>query len=488
MASVERIRAQLDAEKQIFGYRYVPDDALDSWLTNELATYIAGKGTNDIRDIAEFRGPINVPKSYGTAPDGSPIMGLETIDTRFWYDALTGVQFPFASATKFVSGGTVSALESDFFLRADRGDKHIAMKIRFTADKVPYWFAHVIVRQPSGVFQQLWEAAKPVLPVVAIAFSFLAPGLGATIGKSLLGTVGASASPAIAAAIGNTALGTVFNGGDLEGALKGQLLGVAGGIAGSNIAKLAESPLLGKLAGTAVQAGLAGGDVKAALTTTLLSEGAKMDWFDSWFSSSSSPPAIEPGFFAEGGYGYDPGSASADYFDPVYDAPVEGMVDIDVPVYTDTPDFSITSPSSSGGSWVQDLTQLAMAAIKVNQAYQASQMPQPRTMVQSGTKTQTPNSNGTVTVRDSATGQVYTTRPNAGTPYVLSDGRTIINNGDGTYTLIARDGTSQRLPYTGAPASSGAGGGGIGAMLESVPPAAWAVAGGLAILALRSRR
>lgn len=485
MASVERIRSQLDAEKQIFGYRYVPDEKLDSWITNELAIYIAGKGTSDIRDITEFRGPVNVPKTFGLTPDLQPITGLETIDTRFWYDALTGVQFPFAKVSKFTGETAPDSLTSDYFLALDKGDKHIGLRIRFTPDKVPYWIAHVVQKQPSGVFQQLWEAAKPMLPVVAIAFSFLAPGLGAAIGKSIFGAAGITASPAFAAALGNTALGTVFNGGDLEGALKGQLLGMAGGLVGGNVAKLADSPLLGKVAGVAVNAGLAGGDIKAAIGQTLLMEGAKQVDFDSFFSSwggGDAAPAIEPGFFAPGGEGYAP--SAADYFDPVYDAPIEGMVDIDIPAYTDTPDFSVTSgPSSSGGgSWVQDLTQLALAAIKVNQAYQMSQQPVPRTMVQSGTKTQTPNSNGTVTVRDSATGQVYTTRPNAGTPYVLSDGRTIINNGNGTYTLIGRDGSSQTLPYSGPVSQPGGGG-----LLGDIPPVAIAGAIGLGVLLLARR-
>lgn len=346
------------------------------------------------------------------------------------------------------------------------------------------------------------DALKPSLMVAAAfgAGAFLA----SQIGGALVGPGFAAANPGITSALGQTVLQTAVNGGDLGQAIKGAAMGAAGGFVGAQAGGLAssltDSKLLADVANAAVSAAVQGGDVQTAVVRSLASTGASS-------LSDLFTPSQEV--------------ATVDYFDPVYDAPA----DIDFAAAPNVPasansweliDWSQTPPdastwtdwdfnpggldpqapvpatsgqSSGGGSGfdaaIVTLTNAAMAAIKINAAYQASQQPQLRTSTVSGSTVSTPNPNGTLTVRNTTTGQVATTRPQAGVPYTLTDGRTIINNGNGTYSLITRDGATQTIPYGISGAAAGVG---FLDSLRNIPPAVWAIGAGVAIAALRSRR
>jgi hypothetical protein len=85
----------------------------------------------------------------------------------------------------------------------------------------------------------------------------------------------------------------------------------------------------------------------------------------------------------------------------------------------------------------------------------------------------TPNKNGTVTVR-APSGQTYTTVMKPGVPYAFPDGTIVMNNGNGTYTVVSLDGTTQTYHY---PANAG---GSTGVSLGGSSNAL--VLGGLALL------
>jgi hypothetical protein len=85
---------------------------------------------------------------------------------------------------------------------------------------------------------------------------------------------------------------------------------------------------------------------------------------------------------------------------------------------------------------------------------------------------------GLIWTRDEQ-GRVTSTRPPTGLLQTTTTGRGIINNGDGTYTLIGADGQSQVVRYAGA-------GAGIMAGLPAWAP--WALVGGAALLLVARSR
>lgn len=327
-----------------------------------------------------------------------------------------------------------------------------------------------------------------LIPVASIVLAF---GGGAfiagAIGPALMGATFAAQYPVLTSAIGQVVLQTAVNGGNMADAVKGTVLSIGSGYAGAQVgatlSQALDSQYVAAAASAAVKAALTDRDIKEAVAMALLQQGAngvnlmqaaQPRLGDAWWSEPAAP------------------QASADYFDPVYDPPSWWSVDFNpsadfswspsTPTVTSTPAPAPVS-TDTGGAWIANLTNLALAAIKVNQAYQASKAPQPRTMTQAGGMQKTPNPDGTVSVRNPATGQVSLQRPEVGVPYVLADGRSIINNGDGTYSLILPDGSVQRRSYPTTP--SGASSSGPPAWLT--PTTAALAAGGL-LLAWRLAR
>jgi hypothetical protein len=144
----------------------------------------------------------------------------------------------------------------------------------------------------------------------------------------------------------------------------------------------------------------------------------------------------------------------------------------------------------SSVAWVNHPDSALVAATGTVQGNYAYQPQLTRIVLNSGTVTQSPgttrtgNANGTVTVTNTATGARTVTRPEVGVPYVLPDGRSIINNGDGSYSTINPDGTTVRNVYAATPSGAG----GVSEFLSSVPPVAWIALAGLVALPLLTRR
>lgn len=170
-----------------------------------------------------------------------------------------------------------------------------------------------------------------------------------------------------------------------------------------------------------------------------------------------------------------------------------GLEDINIPVYTDTPQINQlpqtpvnSSNSGSDGDWlgsfVTGVTALAAAAMKLIPTIQALKNSD---VIKSGTTTGagnviTANNNGTITQRNGSTGAVSTIIPPVGTAYQTPDGNIITNNGNGTYTVVRPDGTR----YTGNYTATSTTGGGLTTTGGSISQNDMLLYGGLALAAM----
>jgi hypothetical protein len=366
-----------------------------------------------------------------------------------------------------------------------------------------------------------------LIPIGMVALAVLSGGIAASIGGAVLGPSLAAAYPGLASAIGNVALSTALSGGDLESAVKGAAFGFLGSVAGGAAKAATGLDAIGVATGAATSAALRGGNLGEAVAQSLLMYGAKNVDFDffasdspdvamdfqatapvaSWETTDWAAPVPAVDFTTDrADWATDWGavfSPPASWQGTDWSAPKDPLSDFTTDKADWQTDWNVVTggfdpagfdpakavaapaPAAPGGSgWVADLTALALAAIKVNSAYQASKAPQPRTVTQSPGTTRTGNANGTVTVTNTATGARTVTRPEVGVPYVLPDGRSIINNGDGSYSTINPDGTTVRNVYAATPSGAG----GVSEFLSSVPPVAWIALAGLVALPLLTRR
>lgn len=109
--------------------------------------------------------------------------------------------------------------------------------------------------------------------------------------------------------------------------------------------------------------------------------------------------------------------------------------------------FDLFSPST----WdfteiVENIEGAALTALRLNNAYQQARQPP----VRASTPATIARPDGVLTTRTSTGGSV-TTRMSPGQPYLTTEGTTVINNGDGTYTSTAPDGTQTRRAYPQTP-------------------------------------
>lgn len=394
-----------------------------------------------------------------------------------------------------------------------------------------YW--RPIAAYPKERVSSWDDFRTSALPALMMVISFGAAGpLFLQLGSAMLGPTFAAAYPSLASALGQTVVTTMANGGDVGAAVKSTALSAAGGFAGDfaggAVGALSDTQLLADVADAAVTAAIKGGDPRMAVVGTLATSGASSlaDLFT---------PSEDVIVFDDAATSGDEGASMVDYFDPVYDAPVDLQVDFatplvsaedyfdpvyEAPIDTSGADYSIyetpsdvpvspgvttwdpygmdraqassslpTPAPASGGSGIDSaivtLTNAALAAIKINQAYQATQA-QPRTSTQSGAVVKTGNANGTVTVRNTQTGASAIAKPEVGVPYTLANGSTIINNGNGTYTTIRADGSQATAAYPATLSSSSSSG--FLESLKAVPTPVWIGAGVLGVLALRRAR
>ena len=93
---------------------------------------------------------------------------------------------------------------------------------------------------------------------------------------------------------------------------------------------------------------------------------------------------------------------------------------------------------------------------------------------------------GTVVVTDSS-GRSSIRVPTPGTPYAISGGGIMMNNGDGSYTIIGANGQTTRKPYPAVSNQSASSFLTESTIIDGVPN--WGIAGGAALaLFLLSRR
>lgn len=315
--------------------------------------------------------------------------------------------------------------------------------------------------------------------VVPIGFGIIAGLIAGPIGTSIIGGEAAASYPLLAQAIGQVAVTTTVNGGDVEAAVTRAAPNLIANYVGGNVAAQVDSAIIGRAASAATAAAIRGDDIDNAIGASLLNSGLKEG--SNMFADAYTQQYTAD--FADYGYGTDAGIVPIsggeimgpveplqDFYgvgDPsqtaVFDytfggssdigfsspAPDAGIVGVDIPVYTETPPIVIDdgAPSGFGASALDFLTSAALAAIKVNQAYQATQRPPVRVNTNPASGAPRPTAGGMLVTQNPLTGAAQTARPSVGVPYVLSDGRTMINNGDGTFSLIAANGQAQRIPY-----------------------------------------
>ena len=156
------------------------------------------------------------------------------------------------------------------------------------------------------------------------------------------------------------------------------------------------------------------------------------------------------------------------------------------------PDITITEPASAAPqvspstafdlkSVTNSITYAATAALQLYATYRKVTLP----IVNPGARTVLGNgsviaatSDGLIQTRNSS-GQIVKQKPAVGQPQSTIDGQIVINNGDGTYTLIAPDGSQRVIKYPGGISTIG------GFSLSDIGPTQIAIGIGLLGLLLK---
>jgi len=501
-ANADKLLSQLKAEKAFYKYDY-GNSSLDPWLTSELVRLLDSQGITDIRNIQQFDGPVQIWTQEGT----------QWVYTSYFYDALT------ARPITGIGGNDANdQTKKDVFASTRNDDYIFTYHVRYGGN-TPYFVISVApVPKSTSFAQAISETLAPMLPVIMIGLNIFAPGFASAIGQSIFGTLGVTAPTALATALGNVAISTATNGGDIESAIKGSMIGALGAQAGMLTGGWAQtatgSDWIAKAASAATSAIVTGGDITTAVLNTAIPAGAKAmgDFYETSQNADiyGSPVGTSPedlitqdfNFhvgedsypFETGQYMYtmgaDPLAMSGEpypSYDPVTD-PIpfddSGLVPVDIPIYTDTPQVIVaetTGGQTSVGNVLASLTQLAIAAIKINAAYQQAGNPGIRVSGQTAAgQTVIASKNGTVAVNG------RTQIPPRGVPYVTPDGGIITNNGDGTYTLIDQNGISATNRY---PAGLPSVGSGFSSMFGGVSSQTLMIAGaGLLAVLLLSKK
>lgn len=167
--------------------------------------------------------------------------------------------------------------------------------------------------------------------------------------------------------------------------------------------------------------------------------------------------------------------------DAVAEAPADAPVDVPASSFFEDVTWDET---------VGRLTGLAIAAIRVHQAYQGANQPpvQPAVTTTRTGNSQTARNDGTLVTVDPATGRAVVTRPPAGVPYELpGEAGAVINNGNGTYTVVSPSGQTVTRSYAADVPVSGIARVQPATWVEGVPN--WAIlAAGVGVIALIARR
>jgi hypothetical protein len=331
--------------------------------------------------------------------------------------------------------------------------------------------------------------------VVFAALPAAGISVAGSVGSAIVGPTVAAAYPGLTAALGNLVISTAVNGGDVEAAAKTAFLsyagGSAGGFVGAEVAAASNVELLGKVAGAVTHAFIVGGDLeKAAAFTLARNAGDVATLFESesenamdYFTVNDSDPGF--GYTAEsfnfapdistidvsqsfGGDAYGPAlspyaSLTGEVFYTNDAAPSFGFdqpsfaLPVTVPVEPPLPAPPESSFSlQNAREVVNSISQMALTALGVTKAFQAANNPtivqQARTVTQSGAVVSALDTG--IVRTQTIDGRVVNQRPPVGVAQSTVNGNVIVNNGDGTYTLIAPDGVRRVIQY-GADSGSG---------------------------------
>lgn len=372
------------------------------------------------------------------------------------------------------------------------GHGHVNYVVRPNAAKTALEIAPIWGSSSDASNVRLWATVIASFFVMT-ALPLAGFNVGNAIGSAVLPASVSAAYPGLATAIGNVAISTALNGGNVENAVKGVVGSqIAGGL-GSGVSSITGSETVGSLASAAARAAISGGDVKSAVGMQLLQLGSNMDdiTFDFFGGSDTSGSVFGDTFnYTQPYYGsldqVDLINQNSNpwYFDQYIDfnggSNEFGSFDIsewtafptnDFGVSTFTPETGASNAAppaqtkvpASSSAWdatkiVQNISSAALATISLIKAYRALDTPAVNTTarkVNSDGSVSIITSNGTVQTKK-PDGTINVTKPPVGVPQTTLNGEIVINNGDGTYTVVSQSGASATYRYdSGATSSEG---------------------------------
>jgi len=388
--------------------------------------------------------------------------------------------------------------------------------------------------QPRWASSSDWGEFRDVLKTTAWFFGSVYMMIGGSaiasqIGSAILGESVALAYPLLTKYVGNVALSTALNGGNVEKATQTALLMTGGAEIAADVSGYVKDAtdlkIAGQVAGAVTNAAIRGGDIERAATLTLLANaGDTIDVFVPESESVKMPSDFDFGF--DGGSTGDPYMPSVD--DYVSAAQPDAMPEFSyrggnfgagsIPqVDTTMQNFSFDLPQGayfgndafasgitsmpafdySGGnfgkaeaplppepvetwSWanarnvINQASQTVLTAVTavaaLNKVANPKINPNAQNVAADGTVTRALDT-GIVQTR-LPDGRVVNARPPKDVAQSTVSGNVIVNNGDGTYTLISPDGRQRIIQY----------GADTGSALADLP---WSyIGGGLAALLL----
>lgn len=355
------------------------------------------------------------------------------------------------------------------------------------------YFVSKNARTNALQFQPQWDSSSDAAFIRSTAIMFISffvftalPMAGISVGNAIGAAVLPAGVPAVVATtVGNVALSAALSGGDIKGAVKNALVGAVSGGVGNAAQLVSESALIGSLASAAAQAAITGDSIAEAVGIAALRHGASN--VDDFFELTSDP-IFSPGFngttpeFSFDWNGQEitvapvefdkqiplPTPIQADFFQ-FSNEPVDTDLQIawdpvnwnpfDDPVLTQTPANVVSTvptvtPPKDSPTWnpstiVQGVSTAALAAINLIKAYRSLDTPVIQTTARSANAAgavSVVGNNGLIQTR-AANGSITVGKPPVGVPQATPNGNFVVNNGDGTYTVVAPDGARQTLRY-----------------------------------------
>jgi hypothetical protein len=380
-----------------------------------------------------------------------------------------------------------------------RGHGNVSYVVRPNKQKTaleiaPYWQSSSdagFIR--SSLMTAIAFFASVLLPVVGTA-------AGAAVGSAVVPASFAAAYPGITAALGNIAISTALNGGNVANAVKGAALSYVGGVAGAQVGGVAmsvtDSQIIANLADVAARTAIQGGDIKQAVGLSLINQGAssmfnfdtspvfdvmpqEIDWTGDGFAFGESPldfnsfdvlPAVDFTLpdLPQTVYNFDPLGPDAGGWDVFQWNPFVGEYAPSAIVAGNTPNAlppvaPTTPPPPNSAAYdpssiVKGISTAALSALQVIKAYRQLDAPsiqQTARVVRPNGSVSVIGDNGLIQTRTS-TGQVTATRPPVGVPQATANGNYVVNNGDGSYSIVSPTGQTARYAYSNdAPGNSG---------------------------------